>query len=85
MIASECVIMNANVSYGVRNTVVRPMSAAPSSAGGFGGSQHATPTFCAKPQTSEQQQQQCNMFNIGAGPAQPPKGRTIARARRTHQ
>jgi hypothetical protein len=26
MIASECVIMNANVIYGVRNTVVRPMS-----------------------------------------------------------
>ena len=55
-------------------------------AGGFsfGGSQQATPTFGAMPQTP-QQQQQSNMFNIGAGPAQPPKGRTIARARRTRR
>jgi len=64
-------------------------SAAPSVPSGgfnFGGSQQAPPTFGAmQPQTPQQQQNAGNMFSIGAGPAQPPKGRTIARARRTRR
>ena len=73
-------------SFAFGSAPAAPSSGAAPAAGGFafGGSQQATPTFGAMPQTP-QQQQQSNMFNIGAGPAQPPKGRTIARARRTRR
>merc|ERR1712107_954010 len=52
-------------------------STQPQASGGFafGGAQQATPTFGAAIPQTPQQQQQSNMFNIGAGPAQPPKGR----------
>ena len=62
--------------------------AVPSGGFAFGGSQQPPPTFGASnlmPQTPQQQQNPGNMFSIGAGPAQPPKGRTIARARRTRR
>ena len=76
-------------SFAFGSAPAAPSSGAAPAAGGFGfgGSQQATPTFGAMPQTpqQQQQQQQSNMFNIGAGPAQPPKGRTIARARRTRR
>ena len=59
-----------------------PAAQAPTASFAFGGAAPApTPSFM--PQTP--QQQGPSMFSIGAGPSQPPKGRQIARARRTRK
>ena len=61
-----------------------PAAQAPTASFAFGSAapaQQQAPSFM--PQTP--QQQGPSMFSIGAGPSQPPKGRQIARARRTRK